>query len=176
MLIMYLIYYFALHVVLVTTVYMEQGSANYGTQTKCDHLSIFVEKAVLEHSCNNLFIYFLWLFLYCFVLIFVVFFKVLFKFQSINVQCNNGFRSKFSDSSLTYNTQCSPQQVPTSIPISHLTHPPPISLYQPSVCSLYLRVCSMACPCLSFSPLVFICFISEIPHMSKIVWCLSFSD
>ena len=35
---------------------------------------------------------------------------------------------EFSDSSLTYNTQCSSQQVPSLIPISHLAHLPLTSL------------------------------------------------
>ena len=32
---------------------------------------------------------------------------------------------EFSDSSLTYNTQCSSQQVPSLMPITHLAHSPP---------------------------------------------------
>ena len=44
---------------------------------------------------------------------------------------------EFSDSSLTYNTQCSSQWVSSLMPITHLTHLP---LQQSSVCSLYLRV------------------------------------
>ena len=39
---------------------------------------------------------------------------------------------------LTYNTQCSSQQAPSSMHITHF--PPPHLPQQPSVCSLYLRV------------------------------------
>ena len=42
------------------------------------------------------------------------------------------------DSSLTYNTQCSSQQVPSSMPITYFPLLPPH--HQLSVCSLYLRV------------------------------------
>ena len=39
-------------------------------------------------------------------------------------------RVEFSDSSLTYNTQCSSRQVPSLMPITHLAHPPsPLSLF-----------------------------------------------
>ena len=36
--------------------------------------------------------------------------------------------AEFSDSSLTYNTQCSSQPVSSLMPITHLAHPPPTSL------------------------------------------------
>ena len=44
------------------------------------------------------------------------------------------------DSSLTYHTQCSSQQVPSSMPISHFLYPTTPHPYQPSVCSLYFSL------------------------------------
>ena len=63
------------------------------------------------------------------------------------------------DSSLPCNTQCSSQQVPSSMPIPH--SPPSPTPHLPSVCSLYLRV-SYALPpslsvCIYFFP-------SPFPH------------
>ena len=37
---------------------------------------------------------------------------------------------EFSDSIITYNTQCSLQQVPSLVPITHLAHLPPTSFHQ----------------------------------------------
>ena len=57
---------------------------------------------------------------------------------------------EFSESSLTYNTQCS-SQVPSLVPITHLAHLPPTFLHQPI----------MVWFSLSFFPLpIFICFVS----------------
>ena len=82
------------------------------------------------------------------------------------------------DSLLTYNTQCSSQQVPSLMPITH----PPLLLtpHQPSVCSQPLRVSYGLPPSLSVtffpfpSPMVF-CWVSQDPHMSENIWYLSFS-
>ena len=54
---------------------------------------------------------------------------------------------EFSDSSLTLNTQCSSQQVPSLIPTSHLPHPPTY------------------CPCSS----------SQFSIVNSLLWLASFS-
>ena len=90
------------------------------------------------------------------------FFKFLFVFQLIyDVILVSGV--EFSDSSLSYNTQCSPQQVP-SIRITHPAHPWPTSLSQPLVCSLLLRVSYGLLPSLLFSfpfPMFTFCFLNS---------------
>ena len=40
---------------------------------------------------------------------------------------------EFSVSSLTYNTQCSSQQVPALMPIAHLAHPPHLLPWGPGI-------------------------------------------
>ena len=46
---------------------------------------------------------------------FFLFFHVSSEFQLADMQCDIGFRSRFSDSSLTYNIQCSSQQMPSLV-------------------------------------------------------------
>ena len=46
------------------------------------------------------------------------------KFKLANMPCSIGFRGRTCDSSFTFNTQCSSQQVPSFMPITHLAHPP----------------------------------------------------
>ena len=88
---------------------------------------------------------------------------------------------EFSDSSLTCNTPRSSQQVPSLMHVTHLAHPSPPLLQQPSVCSLCLRVPYGLPPSLflsyfSFPSPMFICCVSQIPHMSEIIRYFSFSD
>ena len=54
---------------------------------------------------------------------------------------------ELSDSSLTYNTQCSSQQVSSLMLLTHLVHPPTQlpSSNPHSVCSLYLRISWFVC-------------------------------
>ena len=65
-----------------------------------------------------------------------LFLKFKFKLLSYSIVLVSGL--EFSDSSLTYNTGCSSQQVPSLIPVTHLAHSPhPPLLQQPSVYSNY---------------------------------------
>ena len=62
----------------------------------------------------------------------------LFKFKlTYSVALVSGVEPE--NSSLTYNTQCSSQQVPSLMPITHLPQPPPTSL-PATLSSLCLRV------------------------------------
>ena len=81
------------------------------------------------------------------------------------------------DSFITCDTQCSSWKVPPFMPINHLTHPHCL-LQQPSVCSPYSRVSYGFPPPLFLSYFSFpspksICCVSQIAHMSKIIWYLS---
>ena len=72
---------------------------------------------------------------------------------------------EFSDSSLSYNTQCSSQQVPSLMPITPLAHPPTdLPCQQPSVCSLYLRVSY------GLSPSPFLCYFASLPLCSSVLY------
>ena len=65
----------------------------------------------------------------------IYFLKFLFKFQLVNIQCMLISGIECNHPSLTYNSQCSSQKVPSSIPITHPRLP-----HQPSVCSQFLKV------------------------------------
>ena len=78
---------------------------------------------------------------------------------------------EFSDPSPTYNIQSS-SQVPSLIPITHLAHLPPSTLSLFSIIKSLLEFGSLSSPPPSH---MFICFVFQIPHMSEIIWYLSFS-
>ena len=105
--------------------------------------------------------------LFCFF--YFYFFNLIFYFleftcKLVSIEWNNDFRSRF-----------------LSAPCPFSPSPLPLPLPQPSVCSPYWWVSSVLSPSLflyyvCFPSLMFICFVSYIPHMSEVIWFLSFSD
>ena len=102
----------------------------------------------------------------------IIYFKFLFKFQltySVILVSSVPYSN-----SLFYIIWCS-SQVHSLIPITYLTHPPFTStLVAISLFFLQLRVCFLFASRSLFYPFAY--FVSQIPHISKIIWYLFFLD
>ena len=110
-------------------------------------------------------------FCYAFYVIFYIHMKFLFKFHLVTIHVILVSGVKNSDSTLTYDTWCS-SQVHSLITITDFPHPPTYLLssnhqFLPIDKSLFRGF-----PL--FSSLIIVCFVSSIPHVNKIIWCLSF--